>query len=89
MVTKLLVILGWLIGLLSAKFLVVWFVGRKMGLNDIASRNMAAVLPQGGEFAFVLFGLAPSEEVLTPAVRDYDCGCHTVYGTDAIYSLAQ
>lgn len=70
MVTKPLVILGWLIGLLSAKFLVVWFVGRKMGLNDIASRNMAAVLPQGGEFAFVLFGLALSEEVLTPAVHD-------------------
>lgn len=70
MISKPLVILGWLIGLLSAKYLVIWFVGRRMGLSDISSRNMAAVLPQGGEFAFVLFGLALTEEVISPPIHD-------------------
>lgn len=63
-------IFGWLVGLLTAKFLVVWWIGRKLGLSDISSRNMAAVLPQGGEFAFVLFGLALTEEVLSAPVHD-------------------
>ena len=70
LISKPLVILGWLIGLLSAKYLVIWFVGRKMGLSDISSRNMAAVLPQGGEFAFVLFGLALTEEVISAPIHD-------------------
>ena len=37
---------------------ILWGIGRLSGLSPAASRGLAFSLPSGGEFAFVLFGLA-------------------------------
>jgi monovalent cation:proton antiporter-2 (CPA2) family protein len=57
---KPLLIIGLTIGFMVAKVAVLWAIGRISGLNTAASRGLAFSLPSGGEFAFVLFGLAAS-----------------------------
>ncbi|MDH3688477.1 MAG: monovalent cation:proton antiporter-2 (CPA2) family protein [Gammaproteobacteria bacterium] len=59
-----LLVLAVVAGLLAAKFIVLLVLGRLFGLNSEASRNLAFTLPQGGEFAFVLFSAALVYEVL-------------------------
>ncbi|MCQ8239345.1 cation:proton antiporter [Rhizosaccharibacter radicis] len=44
--------------LLATKLLVTYGLGRLRGLNHVGSVRLAAALPQGSEFAFVLFGAA-------------------------------
>jgi monovalent cation:proton antiporter-2 (CPA2) family protein len=51
-------IIGLTIGLMILKIAVLWAIGRVSGLSPVASRGLAISLPSGGEFAFVLFGLA-------------------------------
>jgi monovalent cation:proton antiporter-2 (CPA2) family protein len=51
-------IIGLTIGLMSLKIAVLWIIGRISGLSPVASRGLAISLPSGGEFAFVLFGIA-------------------------------
>ena len=51
-------IIGLTIGLMTLKVAVLWAIGRVSGLSPTASRGLAISLPSGGEFAFVLFGLA-------------------------------
>ena len=51
-------IIGLTIGLMMLKIAVLWAIGRVSGLSPTASRGLAISLPSGGEFAFVLFGLA-------------------------------
>lgn len=57
-------IVGFTVGLILAKALVLYALARLFGLESDASRSMALILAQGGEFAFVLFTLARSFEVL-------------------------
>jgi monovalent cation:proton antiporter-2 (CPA2) family protein len=51
-------IIGLTVGLMILKVAVLWIIGRVSGLSPVASRGLAISLPSGGEFAFVLFGLA-------------------------------
>lgn len=51
---------------LLLKGLVVFGVGKIMKLNTASSRNLAVYLVQGGEFAFVIFGVGQSAKVISP-----------------------
>jgi monovalent cation:proton antiporter-2 (CPA2) family protein len=55
---KPLLIIGLTLAFMLLKVTVLWAIGRLSGLSPIASRGLAISLPSGGEFAFVLFGLA-------------------------------
>jgi glutathione-regulated potassium-efflux system ancillary protein KefC/glutathione-regulated potassium-efflux system protein KefB len=55
---KPLLILGLTFGFMTLKIGILWTIGRLSGLSPTASRGLAISLPSGGEFAFVLFGLA-------------------------------
>ncbi|MDH4125386.1 MAG: monovalent cation:proton antiporter-2 (CPA2) family protein [Gammaproteobacteria bacterium] len=63
-------IVGLTIGLILAKALVLYALARAFGLDGNASRSMALILAQGGEFAFVLFTLARNSAVLDGATTD-------------------
>jgi glutathione-regulated potassium-efflux system ancillary protein KefC/glutathione-regulated potassium-efflux system protein KefB len=65
-----LVILGLTFGLIGIKALVLWCVGRLAGHDHASAINMALVISQGGEFAFVLFGVAAGAGVMDPALAD-------------------
>jgi monovalent cation:proton antiporter-2 (CPA2) family protein len=54
------IIIGLTFGFMALKVAVLWIIGRLSGLAPAASRGLALSLPSGGEFAFVLFGLAAS-----------------------------
>ena len=62
-------VLGLVAGLLGIKMAVLFAVGRFTGLKNDAARRLAVVMSQGGEFAFVLFGVAATAGVLTPKVQ--------------------
>ncbi|MGO9931531.1 MAG: monovalent cation:proton antiporter-2 (CPA2) family protein [Steroidobacteraceae bacterium] len=51
-------IIGLTLGFMALKVGILWGIGRLSGLSATASRGLAFSLPSGGEFAFVLFGLA-------------------------------
>jgi len=53
-------ILGLTLGLMLAKIIVLWSISAVYGQSRVASHGLAFSLPSGGEFAFVLFGLAAS-----------------------------
>jgi len=55
---KPLALIGITLGFMLLKIGVLWSIGRLGGLSPGASRGLALSLPSGGEFAFVLFGLA-------------------------------
>ena len=57
---KPLLILGLTLGFMLAKVGILWAIGRLSRHTRIASHGLAFSLPSGGEFAFVLFGLAAS-----------------------------
>lgn len=57
-------LLGLVLGLLLIKALVLYAVGRIDGLNADAARRLAFAASQGGEFAFVLFGVAAGAGIL-------------------------
>lgn len=57
--------------LMLTKALVLYPLALRFGMCDRrAALRLAAVLAQGGEFAFVLFGIARTEAVLLPAIID-------------------
>ena len=57
--------------LMVAKALVLVPLARVFGICDArGSRNLAVVLAQGGEFAFVLFALVARQEILDPLLID-------------------
>lgn len=58
------------IGLLTLKALVLYGVGRVAGLGSDASRQMAAAIAQGGEFAFVIFGVGLHHQLFDTAFAD-------------------
>ncbi|RYZ90621.1 MAG: potassium:proton antiporter, partial [Proteobacteria bacterium] len=43
----------------------IYGIGRSLRLNSSASRNLAVYLVQGGEFAFVIFGVGQSTDVIS------------------------
>ncbi len=51
-------IIGFLLGLIAIKAVVLWGVARMFGVSKLASRRLALMLAQSGEFGFVLFGTA-------------------------------
>ncbi len=57
--------------LMATKALVLFPLARLFGMCDSrAAMKLAAVLSQGGEFAFVLFGIARAEQALAPGLID-------------------
>ncbi len=64
-----LLVIGLVLGLLAVKGLVLFGVGRVGGLDNIAARRLAFAAPQGGEFAFVLFGVAATAGILAPDLQ--------------------
>ena len=57
--------------LMATKALILYPLARRFGMCDWrAALKLAAVLAQGGEFAFVLFGIARTEQVLLPGLID-------------------
>lgn len=63
-------VLGLTAALLLVKAAILAVLGRVFGLGGGTSRNLAVVLSQGGEFAFVLFTLAAAEGALPGATAD-------------------
>jgi glutathione-regulated potassium-efflux system ancillary protein KefC/glutathione-regulated potassium-efflux system protein KefB len=63
-------IIGLTVFLVVFKILVLWAIGRISGLSENASRGLAISLPSGGEFAFVLFGVAAGLRVMDSQVAD-------------------
>jgi monovalent cation:proton antiporter-2 (CPA2) family protein len=61
---KPLLIIGLTIGFMLLKIGILWSIGRVSGLSPAASRGLSISLPSGGEFAFVLFGLAAALKIL-------------------------
>jgi len=59
-----LLIVGLTLGLMLLKIGVLWVLGRLSGHSVTASRGLAFSLPSGGEFAFVLFGLAATLKIM-------------------------
>ncbi|MDB5972857.1 MAG: potassium transporter [Hydrocarboniphaga sp.] len=57
-------------GLIVVKAAVIFVVGRLFGMPADSSRSLALALAQGGEFAFVLFGVAVGAGLLDPALQD-------------------
>ena len=59
-----------LLGLLALKGLILFGVGRLAGECSGSAFKLAAVLAQGGEFAFVIFSLAVQNHLLDAELRD-------------------
>lgn len=59
------------VGFMLVKALAIYGVGRLFGHSRDDSRNIAAALAQGGEFAFVLFGIATTANVMSHATADF------------------
>jgi glutathione-regulated potassium-efflux system ancillary protein KefC len=56
---------AFVVGLLGAKSLAVYILGRLWGMGRTASKNLAVSIAQGGEFAFVIFGAAVTAGVMS------------------------
>ena len=65
-----LTILALTVILLTFKGLVLFGLGKVGGLPTAGARDMAIALPQGGEFAFVIFGTAVAKGLLAADVAD-------------------
>jgi monovalent cation:proton antiporter-2 (CPA2) family protein len=65
-----LLILGLLAGLVLVKGTILYGLGRAAHLPADGARALAAAVSQGGEFAFVLFGLALAAGVFEQALHD-------------------
>ena len=57
-------ILGLTVGFMLLKVGILWAIGRLTHHSATASHGLAFSLPSGGEFAFVLFGLAASHGIM-------------------------
>lgn len=65
-----LTILGLTALLLALKGIILFALGRFGGLPTASARDMAIALPQGGEFAFVIFAAAVAKGLLDSATAD-------------------
>lgn len=64
-------VLAAVFGLVAIKFAALFVLGRRQGLDNASSRRLALVLSQGGEFAFVVFGVAVAAEAIRPDVAEF------------------
>jgi glutathione-regulated potassium-efflux system ancillary protein KefC/glutathione-regulated potassium-efflux system protein KefB len=69
-VSEPLLVAGLVAGLVISKFLILYAVGRIGKLQSGASRELALLLSQGGEFAFVLFNTATSAQIMPRSLAD-------------------
>ena len=67
---KPLTLLGLTLGFMLVKVAVLRGIGRLNGLPNAAGRGLAFSLPSGGEFAFVLFGLAATLGIMDTQVAE-------------------
>jgi len=58
-------IVSFVLGLLGAKALAIYLLGRAWRLGRSAAKDLAVSIAQGGEFAFVIFGAAVTAGVMT------------------------
>lgn len=58
------------LGLMAAKFTVLLFLGRVSGLPWASAAHLAAYLPQGGEFAFVILAVAVKALLVSQQLTD-------------------
>lgn len=65
-----LTVAGVVVGLLAIKMATLYGVGRVFGMPGSASRDLAFVLPAGGEFAFVLFNVAAGYKLFSQPLTD-------------------
>ena len=65
-----LMVLGVLAGLLLLKMAALYATGKAFGLRGGASRDLAYVLPAGGEFAYVLFDAAAGYKLFDQRLTD-------------------
>jgi glutathione-regulated potassium-efflux system ancillary protein KefC/glutathione-regulated potassium-efflux system protein KefB len=63
-------VLGLVVGLLALKAAVLFALGRMSRHSNESARNLAFALPQGGEFAFVLFGVATGYSIMEKPLAD-------------------
>jgi len=63
-------ILGVAGGVIALKLVVLYGAARLWGMDDQAARALAAVMPQGGELAFVLFSTATAYGVMSGLAAD-------------------
>src|ERR1700733_12003447 len=67
---KPLTLLGLTLGFMLVKVAVLRGIGRLSGLSAAAGRGLAFSLPSGGEFAFVLFGLAAALGIMDTEIAE-------------------
>ncbi len=65
-----LLIAGLMAGLIVLKAAILYGLGRLYCETDASSRQLALAIPQGGEFAFVIFGVAVGSGVMERGVSD-------------------
>jgi monovalent cation:proton antiporter-2 (CPA2) family protein len=63
-------VIALVIGLIAAKFALLWMLGRVTRHGAEGARGLAFVLPQAGEFGFVLFSLAVSYGIMEQSLAD-------------------
>jgi monovalent cation:proton antiporter-2 (CPA2) family protein len=63
-------VIALVVGLIAAKFVLLWILGRLTGHSSEGARGLAFALPQAGEFGFVLFALAVSYGVMEQSLAD-------------------
>lgn len=63
-----LLVLALTAGLVAVKMTALWLVARASGMPGDVARDLAFVLPQGGEFAFVIFTAAVAEAAMSPSL---------------------
>ncbi len=75
---KALTLLAATLSFMLIKVVVLWSIGRLSGHTQSASRGLALSLPAGGEFAFVLFGLAAALGIVEAQTAQLLVLCVTV-----------
>jgi monovalent cation:proton antiporter-2 (CPA2) family protein len=65
-----LLIIALTMGFMLLKVGILWLIGRISGLSPAASRGLAISLPSGGEFAFVLFGVASTLGIMDTKIAE-------------------
>ncbi|WP_437924093.1 monovalent cation:proton antiporter-2 (CPA2) family protein [Sorangium sp. So ce291] len=65
-----LLVLGLVLGMMALKAAVLLALGKASGHAAGSARDLALALPQGGEFAFVLFGLAAGQGIMDRLLSD-------------------
>ncbi len=64
-------VLGVTLGLLLVKAVIIFVLGRIFGLSKPRAGTLSMVLPQGGEFAFVVFAAALSYQVISQTDAEF------------------